>query len=417
MRLTILVLLSILVPGIAYASESFQVEAVRAFVSPDSSFSELERLLVDAKTSIYVNSYTVTNPAVAALLEEASLRGNQVILMLESTPVGGVPGAEAMIVEQLMEAGASVCFYSSNETRFNHAKYVIVDNSSSLIATENLGTSGFPEKRTYGGRGWGVVILDEEMSESLAGIFFADLADCEPREVAKRMPEKSPTDGAYEPTYSAKEFIGTYQLELFTAPKEGIDPIVRLIESADESIFVEQAYIYKHWGSKWHDTPATAPNLFLEAVINASRRGVKGRILLDSYWYNVLEDNPVSNLRTVEYVNRVARAEGLDLEARLIDLENLGLLKMHTKGVIVDRNAVLVSSINWNEHSPTKNRELGVIIHGEPAGYFAAIFECDWEPSSCATSKDTPWVYLFGLLLFPAAYLIRKKTRANEGST
>ena len=46
----------------------------------------------------------------------------------------------------------------------------------------------------------------------------------------------------------------------------------------------------------------------------------------------------------------------------------------------MDDRRALVSSINWNEASPSFNREAGVIVD-EPgtAAYFAAAFDADWE--------------------------------------
>lgn len=53
---------------------------------------------------------------------------------------------------------------------------------------------------------------------------------------------------------------------------------------------------------------------------------------------------------------------------------------MHNKGVIVDGDAVLISSVNWNENSPSFNREAGVIIESTDAGaYFSDVFTADWE--------------------------------------
>jgi phosphatidylserine/phosphatidylglycerophosphate/cardiolipin synthase-like enzyme len=43
--------------------------------------------------------------------------------------------------------------------------------------------------------------------------------------------------------------------------------------------------------------------------------------------------------------------------------------------MIVDNKSVLISSINWNENSFTKNREIGVIIESyEVAKYYADVF-------------------------------------------
>ncbi|MEE8168443.1 MAG: phospholipase D-like domain-containing protein, partial [Candidatus Hydrothermarchaeales archaeon] len=204
----------------------------------------------------------------------------------------------------------------------------------------------------------------------------------------------------------------SFHVELFTAPEDGVEPILQLLNSANKSVLIEQAYIYTHWGSKRADTVETAPNLFLEAAIDAARRGVTVKILLDSTWYNVEEEDPISNLHTVNYVNKIAREERLDLEASLIDFDATGLRKLHAKGVVVDDKAVLVSSINWNEHSPIKNREVGVIIYGEPAEYYAEVFECDWAPEKCRPEEN--WQILaLGLtmtLLIAIVYVMKRKT-------
>ncbi|MDY7081582.1 MAG: phospholipase D-like domain-containing protein, partial [Halobacteria archaeon] len=61
---------------------------------------------------------------------------------------------------------------------------------------------------------------------------------------------------------------------------------------------------------------------------------------------------------------------------------------VHNKGVIVDGEKVLVSSINWNHNSVTNNREAGLIIESENAGeYFAQVFESDWKGAERSGSK------------------------------
>ena len=59
-------------------------------------------------------------------------------------------------------------------------------------------------------------------------------------------------------------------------------------------------------------------------------------------------------------------------------MKKLNLDKLHGKLVIAD-DAVLISSINWGENSPTNNREAGVIIYGEAADYYAKVFMNDWD--------------------------------------
>lgn len=140
-----------------------------------------------------------------------------------------------------------------------------------------------------------------------------------------------------------------------------------MIKGAKDSVYVEQLYI-RNWG-----TPADPePNPFLEATINASRRGREVKILLDSTY-------GVKNEEIVEYLNDIAASESLNLEAKLIDNAPMGLNKTHTKGVIVDRSQVLISSINWNENSARNNREAGLIIENcDVAEFYTDIFFYDW---------------------------------------
>ena len=63
--------------------------------------------------------------------------------------------------------------------------------------------------------------------------------------------------------------------------------ITGLLDSARTSIDIEQAYIK-------NETPYTL-NPYLSSAINASRRGVHVRVLLDSYWYNT--EDPVITMR------------------------------------------------------------------------------------------------------------------------
>ena len=101
------------------------------------------------------------------------------------------------------------------------------------------------------------------------------------------------------------------------------------------------------------------------------------KILLDSRYIDS-DDNTADNLDTVVYINQVAEEENLSLEARLVYLKNLS--KIHNKGIIIDGNKTLISSINWGRCAVIENREAGVIIENrDVADYFTNIFFYDWD--------------------------------------
>jgi phosphatidylserine/phosphatidylglycerophosphate/cardiolipin synthase-like enzyme len=101
----------------------------------------------------------------------------------------------------------------------------------------------------------------------------------------------------------------------------------------------------------------------------------------------------------VALINTIARTEHLPLEARWADLKASGIEKIHNKGVIVDDERVLVSSINWNSNSPNFNREAGVIIdHPGVARYFHAVFLDDWAPAVRAQEKPVDYVKITAVI-------------------
>lgn len=388
----------------ASAMEGYFVDEVTAFVSPDSSFKALEAFVLSAERSLYVNVYTFDSPFISELLIDAAIRGVDVIVVVEKSPVGGFSREEKAVLQGISNAGGGVYLTEDPRVRFNHAKYAVADNYSVLVTSENFGPEGFPRSRSHGNRGWGVVIKDSELASFFLKIFFDDLAQSQLAYLQGagdwNLKEQK---GAYKPRFTAETYTGELLVTPLHAPEDALDEILRLIDSANKSLLVEEFYAYKYWGPRKTGSPGDSPNVFLEAALNAARRGVEVKILLDSTWYNVEIDDPVSNYHTVKYLEGIASTEKLNLEARLVDLKKAKLVKVHNKGLIVDNKLVLVSSVNWNEHSPTKNREVGVIIHGMPAVYFTEVFMYDWN-----AGDDNYYIALALLIALILIFKIRR---------
>lgn len=368
------------------ALEGYPVEEVMVFATPDSGYDALHDFIASASRSIYVNVYTFDSTEIAELLLKAKTKGAEVTVMVEKSPVGGVSSGEKEALNRLLAAGVEVYYSAYPGIRFNHAKYAIADNLSVLVTSENFGPTSFPVGNAYGNRGWGVVIYDAGVASYFLDLFFEDLSRAEKvKYIAGKAGQKKSFKGSYKPRFKKEFYRGKFMVMPFTAPEDAGDKILKLISSANRSLYIEQFYIYKYWGSRKTGSPASTPNRFLEAAINASRRGVEVRILMDSTWYNIEVEDPVSNYHTLKYLQDAATKENLNLQGKLSNLRKAKLLKIHTKGLIVDDKLVLISSVNWNEHSPTKNRESGVIIQGEPAKYFSEVFMYDWRDGSVAS--------------------------------
>jgi phosphatidylserine/phosphatidylglycerophosphate/cardiolipin synthase-like enzyme len=68
---------------------------------------------------------------------------------------------------------------------------------------------------------------------------------------------------------------------------------------------------------------------------------------------------------------------------------------------------VLISTVNWNEHSPTKNREVGVIIHGDVADYYVDVFMYDWEGGE--KHDFVLLLIIIGFLIISIMFMTRKR--------
>jgi cardiolipin synthase len=355
-----------------------QAATVETFASPDSSFDALSGFLSGANETLIVSSYTFSSPETAQILIGKKVEGLRVELLVEKSPAGGVQDNEKEVLCELSESGIPVHMYDG-ELRYMHAKYVIRDGDSALLTSENIGYSGFSPGGRYGNRGWGAIVHDEGVAKELNSLYEQDAKDSVPFScgLSDYGMEEWDAKGAYVPLFPAAGYENQ-EVELIYSP-DSLDEVIGLIDSAESEIIVQQFYIYTHWGSPTYDSVESVPNPLLEALIQKAREGVSVRILLDSTYYNMEEEKSVSNYNTIKRANCIAENESLPMTAAAMDLDGHGVSKLHNKGMVIDGRTALVSGINWNENSVMNNRETGIVIEGGAAGYYAEIFEKDWE--------------------------------------
>jgi cardiolipin synthase len=349
---------------------------VTAFVSPDCADEVYNAVIDHASREILLNVYEFSSPSMADALARARARGVDVQVLVEGGPVGGIGPEEQAALQAVNQSGIPVYEMVSSASarapyRYDHAKYIVIDRREVLVVSENFKYSGFAPKETTGNRGWGVVLADPAAASYFAAVFLSDLQgpSIRPFNGTPGTPERRPA-GTHVTEFSPQVFTGATVRPVLAPDTSG--QILSLINAANQSIDIEEAYIS-------NETPYGL-NPYLAAAINASRRGVHVRVLLDSYYYNVEGTN--DNDEQAALINRIGAAEHLPLEARCAQLAENQISKIHNKGMIVDGKEVLVSSINWNSNSPHFNREAGVIIdHAGVAGYFRSVFEDDWNPA------------------------------------
>ena len=386
----------------------FRHVSVTTFVSPDCSNTVFSDAMNSATKSLFVNMYEFSSPEMGESLVAARVRGVDVRVLVEGGPVGGINADEKSLIWHMNTSGIPVLSMTSSKTehapyRYDHAKYVVIDNTSLLVTSENFKYSGFPPPGTSGNRGWGVYLRDPALAGYFSGIFTTDTS-------SRSAIPYAGSAGAYEQVTSGKhmpEFTPEHFEDATVTPVIAPDTsfeIITLINRSQKSVEIEQAYI--------KNETSTGLNPYLAAAINASRRGVHVRVLLDAYWFNV--EGPNDNDEMAALINRISAAEHLPLEAKCIDLTVSQLEKIHNKGVIVDDNRVLVSSINWNSNSPNFNREAGVIIdHPGVATYFRRVFDDDWNsraPTAVTTDYRKIAIVSLVIILLLMVYYRRRRT-------
>lgn len=372
-----------------------------AFTAPDCSLALYEETVASARDHILVNVYEFTSPRMSRALVDARERGVDVSVLLEGGPVGGIGEDEKGAISILKDGDVPVRLMGTGTAahppyRFDHAKYLVADRSRVLVTSENFKSHGFPEAGISGNRGWGVVLDDEGLADYFIWVYSHDVGGAwtGPAEIARGR-EEEPGRKPYRVEFPPYSFMNATVTPVLAPDTSGL--VLDLIKSSAVSLDIEQAYITNESDGTF--------NPFLEAALEAARRGVRVRVLLDSSYYAVEED--ADNDELVLTINRLAAAGGLPVEARCADLERNNLEKIHNKGMIIDGNKVLVSSINWNTNSPQFNREAGVIIeHPGVAAYFSAVFADDWDSASGDPPDRRPDLLKIGITIVVVAVLV-----------
>ncbi len=351
----------------------------KSFTSPDDSLWHLLSVLNASQEEITLSGFELTSSAIAEALEDASMRGVRVHIGLEGNPPGGVDDEQRVLLSRLGAAGASILIMDSSlQTAFrryaiHHAKYVVVDGAWVVLGSENFSENGFGTA-SRGNRGWGVVVFSPALARSLSevaredwNVSRTDVHSLHGLPQWGQIMNESATTSPF-----SQEELSRASARLLLSPDNSLaeDGIPRILREAETSLDVEIFYV--RWDWRGYANP------LLVELMEAARRGVRVRLLLDGSSYNL--EGGDDNDEAVTRLNRLAAKEGIPLEARLFSPGDGGPIKLHNKGFVVDGDGVFVSSINWNYHGAYENREVGLLLRSESmAAAFLKSFEEDWR--------------------------------------
>ena len=380
--------------------------SAQLLVTPDNALDAFLAAFQQAEFSIDIEVYELTHPVLVDALAQKARSGVAVRVLVEGSPAGGLTDDSRWAAQQLVQAGAQVDFMVNDVDNahdrypYLHAKFAVIDARMLILSTENFKLSSLPadadDGETLGRRGYAVIIEDPTLSDRAMTIFSLD----DDRSHGDIFPWQAdhpqyglPHDPNYQPPQP--ENLMGYRVRypqpfaiddategmLFTAPEASLPQLLSLIQQAGpgDIILTQQLFEHPYWGPT-DSNPDDNPNVRLEALIAAARRGATVRILLDEFFDAPYA--PRSNLNTVNYLNDIAAREGLDLQARRGNPAGAGLhAKLHLLAVGDDRWVVL-ASMNGGEASNKLNREIGLALKTRQ-GYnaLADVFMDDWQAS------------------------------------
>lgn len=344
------------------------------FTSPDSAMDSILYFLDGVNSSLDVAIYLFNHPDIARRIANLSHEGISVRVLIEGYPVNGLSEGSLSCLALINKRGGEVRTMGGDADdtyTYYHPKYMLRDNSSVMFTSENFVRPGFPEDKTYGNRGWGIILESEPLASYYREVYEYDWKLGETfHNSGFNLESVELESGLYSPQFN-RTVISSGELKItpVLSPDTSMSEktILDMIRSAEESIYVQQYYA-RHWENE--------KNPYLEVIKDAAERGVEVKIMLDSTWYHLGENG---NDQMTDEINNFAEKEDVEMEARLLSSYK-GLLKSHNKGMVVDGSQVLISSINWNANSVLHNREAGVIVGNDRIGdYYSEIFLEDWK--------------------------------------
>ena len=158
--------------------------------------------------------------------------------------------------------------------------------------------------------------------------------------------------------------------KLIVLPDDSAKPLLDAISEAKESLRVKM-FLFSD------------PEL-LKAVIAASRRGVKVRVML----------NPAR--RSGESENGESRKS---LEAGGVEVmdSNPAFDVTHEKSMVLDDSAALVCSLNWATKNLTETRDYAIATsHGNEVAEIVECFEADWTRRPFKVDKNSHLIWCEG---------------------
>ncbi|HZY44689.1 MAG TPA: lamin tail domain-containing protein, partial [Anaerolineae bacterium] len=120
-------------------------------IAPDNAFRVISDFLGSAQHSIKIEIYSFDNVGLVAAITRTLQRGVSVTILMEGSPVGGLPDEEKWVCQQIEGAGGQCWFMIGDSAQkihdrydYIHAKMTIIDDQVVAIGSENFSPRSLP---------------------------------------------------------------------------------------------------------------------------------------------------------------------------------------------------------------------------------------------------------------------------------
>ncbi|GIR75706.1 MAG: hypothetical protein CM15mP78_04050 [Candidatus Poseidoniales archaeon] len=361
--------------------------AITPLIGPTHGLVDLLAWIGSAETSLHVHMYLLHEVHLVEAMIAAQNRGVNVTVVLDYGDSWWKQydlDTQRGMATELLAAGVDVHWFGDtgeNPYAYIHSKVAVKDGESVWIGSGNWRSSSHPLPGEAGNRDWGVLVDDAGLADVVLNHLAFDENDARDH-VTPVVAGDAPMGWSMPASTSivgetAPAITGDFEATLLVCPDNCIDELVKALDSAEEEILLSLQYLDTDWSWGWGDNP------MLEALENAAQRGVRLQLIINGAFL----DEDIQS--AVDLFNEQWNyTQGYDTSAVVMSADE-EVTKLHNKGVIVDGEHVLVSSINWGDSALVRNREMGLLISSEDvASVYTASWYEDWNRLDNTTDTD-----------------------------
>ena len=322
---------------VAAVSSSPVLQVEKLIVTPNADgHRDFISAILNAKKSVYLKMFHLTNDEVVEALIQAKKKGVEVKVILDRKSM--LLSRFSDPYKKLLDNQVSV-LKSTKKFSITHEKSMTVDHTVALITAINL-TKNYKTTRDFG-----IITKDAAVVAEVESVFQADWQNATDK--------KGITPNLTNPF-------------LIWSPVNSREKIVALIEFAKRSIDLE----VENFGNAD----------IQQALVVAAKKGIHVRVLVP------LCDKNFNPFHNVKYIQQM---ESEKIHTRVMPSPSTEKVPyMHSKMILVDGQAMYIGSVNFSNNSTQKARELGLIFSNDKvAKQISEIYELDWNIATALPEK------------------------------